>query len=435
MVDDESDQSGPKPCLHVTETNEFNSAPIRVMQPSTGDTNIPLKNVTVSMIEGLMSSPIGTASEIPWNNLAFKAWNAMRPRIRPGTSLINFVLELHDLKSWAKVGSALERIRGTATENTNFLSRKARRKWGQSLPYSDLSYKMPGGRLKMLKDIVKRLTGAHLEASFGIVPFTADIVETYVALCDLTAKVETLKRYAGRRQKRYFRRRFEDLPDLDPGFAPGAGWQDLDPVELQWPSGYNTQFRPLLRYRSKWQWNIKPVYTACIEYTYSIPRLWGITEKVDSYLDALGVRLDPSIIWNAIPYSFLVDWVADVGGFLRSFARDNFPITIQAVSMTHSVSYRYEGEISVDFHSLDRSAFFPVPTWWYDSKEYTELRSMNRLYAGSRTFYDRRLVENPQALHPTISVHLPDVRQALLSGSLFLNKRVGGRGPRRVSTR
>jgi hypothetical protein len=191
------------------------------------------------MIEGLMSSPIGTASEIPWNNLAFKAWNAMRPRIRPGTSLINFVLELHDLKSWAKVGSALERIRGTATENTNFLSRKARRKWGQSLPYSDLSYKMPGGRLKMLKDIVKRLTGAHLEASFGIVPFTADIVETYVALCDLTAKVETLKRYAGRRQKRYFRRRFEDLPDLDPGFAPGAGWQDSDPVGVQWPSGYN----------------------------------------------------------------------------------------------------------------------------------------------------------------------------------------------------
>ena len=37
-----------------------------------------------------------------------------------------------------------------------------------------------------------------------------------------------------------------------------------------------------------------------------------------SHLDALGANLNPAIIWNAIPWSFVVDWVINVSQWLST---------------------------------------------------------------------------------------------------------------------
>jgi hypothetical protein len=291
---------------------------------------------------------------------------------------------------------------------------------------------MPGGRLKVLKDIVKRLTGAHLEASFGIVPFVADIVQTYTSLTELEYKIKILRRYAGRKQKRHFKRAFSDLPEsITSGFPLEDGWQWLPTVDVAWPSPYNTEFRPPLTYYQKWVWIQPPIYHAQIEYIYSIPAMTEAEASVLAHLDALGLKLDPSIIWNAIPYTFLIDWIADVSGFLKTFSRDNFPVTVHAVVMTHSVSYAHEGQISVGYNDKSSSDFSPVPTWYYS--EFHSPRNIEEAYRGTRYLYERRVVGDPRDISRSLSINSPNARQLALSGSLLVNKGVGGHGPTRAS--
>jgi hypothetical protein len=78
-----------------------------------------------------------------------------------------------------------------------------------------------------------------------------------------------------------------------------------------------------------------PTYRATVKYRYTldVPDV----SKFKASLDALGIRLDPSIIWNAIPFTFIVDWFVSVSNFLEQFARDNIGTTIEIADFCSSV--------------------------------------------------------------------------------------------------
>jgi hypothetical protein len=60
-----------------------------------------------------------------------------------------------------------------------------------------------------------------------------------------------------------------------------------------------------------------------IEYNYNFTQYGLQTAALGAYLDGLGVKLNPQIIWNAIPFSFCVDWVIGVNRFLSQFSWNN----------------------------------------------------------------------------------------------------------------
>jgi len=72
-------------------------------------------------------------------------------------------------------------------------------------------------------------------------------------------------------------------------------------------------------------------------------------------LDTLGVKPDPSIIWNAIPFTFLIDWVIDVGGFLRRFSTDNLGLK----TVVHDFCSSHK---SVTTRSIRLKAYYG-PSW------------------------------------------------------------------------
>jgi hypothetical protein len=59
-------------------------------------------------------------------------------------------------------------------------------------------------------------------------------------------------------------------------------------------------------------------FHAQMEYNYHYTRFQTEHAQLLGFLDSLGVNLDPSIIWNAIPWSFLVDWLVGVNRWLAS---------------------------------------------------------------------------------------------------------------------
>jgi hypothetical protein len=61
------------------------------------------------------------------------------------------------------------------------------------------------------------------------------------------------------------------------------------------------------------------VFYAQIEYSYTYTRFQEKYASILGYLDYFGVNLNLAILWNAIPWSFVVDWVIGVSRFLDQF--------------------------------------------------------------------------------------------------------------------
>jgi hypothetical protein len=410
--------------LHTTETNEFFNQRIRVLYPQVGDSNWFMSVASASNINGLKT--LAAPNPVDMAVMQQKAVTTMTPRINEGTSMVNFVLELKDLKSWLRVGSAIKRIRGRLPKGTPAV-KNGQVNW-EVLPYSDLLYRLPRGKSEMFKSIIKRLTGAHLEASFGIVPFVADLVGSYTDLANLDYKIKQLKAHAGQLQQRHFRA----YPPDSSGAVTTRDWGWFPTVAASWASSpYNTDSAGGNRntvigggsinvYR-RMRWIQRPVYHATMRYIYTLPWLGEVEEKIRTKMDALGVRLDPGIIWDAIPFSFIVDWVADVSSFLHSFAKNNFPIETHIGDFCHSLTSHYEAEILVSFATNSTTNFGPPPSWWTDSKDRT--RVVGTIYRTNLASYNRIV---PNALTYSVAIKSPGVKQAALSGSLILNKTLGG---------
>jgi len=54
-------------------------------------------------------------------------------------------------------------------------------------------------------------------------------------------------------------------------------------------------------------------------YSYDLPQ--GLTEEsiLRAFLDMVGINFNPAIIWNALPWTFTVDWLLGVSQWLDQF--------------------------------------------------------------------------------------------------------------------
>jgi hypothetical protein len=215
----------------------------------------------------------------------------MLPTVTSGLSLVNFVLELKDVRRMFTV-------------------------WNKR------------------KSALGNVANAHLNVSFGWIPFFSDIASIVRSLQTLETK---LKRLEGRAGKISTRRYSLNLPTdadltIDENLLvdytymgiPSGTWGAWDPVK----------FRRLTRYSAQ------PVFHAKLVYRYTMPGAKGVMRKIRGYLSTLGLNLDPSIVWNAIPFSFIVDWMLDVGKFLRHFRINSLDLRTEVLSFTSSVKWQ-----------------------------------------------------------------------------------------------
>lgn len=63
--------------------------------------------------------------------------------------------------------------------------------------------------------------------------------------------------------------------------------------------------------------------------------------KTLAYLDALGIQANPAIVWDAIPYSFLLDWVLDVSDILEAQKKRNLDPVVTIHGFCHSYKRHY----------------------------------------------------------------------------------------------
>jgi hypothetical protein len=184
------------------------------------------------------------------------------------------------------------------------------------------------------KSLFRNLSQNTLNYSFGLSPFISDCQAVYDGLLNYRERLQKLKEGAGLPQVRHFK---------ESHTLPADSRQDV--VGGSWPT---------LKFADREECTV--TCNATMDYTYSFPDLDRVENELYALLDALGVQLDAYTIWNAIPYSFVVDWFFNVGDFLKQHRKRWIPIEVQVKSF--GVSYKAETTVK---HGYIRAYGGPLP--------------------------------------------------------------------------
>ena len=269
---------------------------------------------------------------IDWEAFDYAAWRAMHPQIKGEISLINFALELKDLKRLPDLWSK-ERAR------------------------------------------LKNLANAHLNYSFGWAPFISDVVAIYKALFDTRKRIQEFIDGAYKSHTLHYVQRIpasktsseQDLTFF--GYARSVTVETTtEEVELH----------------------------ATMQFSYSVGGYSRLLQEIGGWMDALGINLNAQIVWNAIPFSFVVDWFFNVGEWLGSQKGEVLPVITSVTQYCHSVKYRQTR--SVMFHCYGGN-YLVYRTQW---DQYTRERAIPRT-------------------SPGLHLSLPNLPQVLLGASLTVH--------------
>lgn len=240
-----------------------------------------------------------TPAEVDKFNI--RAWQKMFPRLSSsGFSIVNFIYELKDFKSLASSivkGNALKDLSAYFLNRKNltwsgFLQLKAELTLEYNFNYKQLFSDIQTIINKLhnsesvIRDYVKNGDGTPQSRRYGMDPLQA---------------VNTLDFFKVfyRNEKHGYLPRIFDL-DYVPHYDPKVIF-----------------FTP--RHVSK-----GPQFHSTSMFKYSSPELKGFLNNICAYLDLFGANRNPAILWNAVPFTFVIDWFVHVSGYLDSLKVENF---------------------------------------------------------------------------------------------------------------
>lgn len=333
-------------------------------------------------------------------DLEAKALQLLLPQIRPQMSLLNSVYELKDFK---RLPDTLRRIWSLKSHITEIAQKAGM--VGKEIYTRWL-------KRKTLRRALNSSADGYLTSEFAILPLLRDISGFQKALAGVEAQV---KKFLALEQKNLYRHYNADI-------GPSNGLRNLDETSawytatnLSWPpsasvssNGGSTWMSPYLCASSRMY--RRTTYTRCqfhaeIHYSYWLSSFQRESAMVKGLMDALGVNLNPAIIWNAIPWSFVVDWVIGIGQWLDQFKTQN----LEPITLIHrwlwSVNVRREITVGLT-HNGNSPYFSPYSN------------DVMRVYENGY----RRNVGNPPLTSAVQATGL-SLKEFALAGSILLSKR------------
>jgi hypothetical protein len=219
------------------------------------------------------------------SGLVAASLRAMLPRIRPELSSINSAIELKDFKS----------VKGTI-KNIGKLPRLALRK---------------ARRFKNIYQMLQVAADVYLQYKFNIAPLVSDVHGIRRALERTERRIHDLVSRSGSPRVMHYAQHLveSDAPAFEqyPTLGGPIHWYDTSGVF------HNTASYML---GDRFVQNTPALFHAQVQYNYLYTAYQLEHARVLALLDAFGINLNPAIIWNAIPWSFVVDWLVDVGQWL-----------------------------------------------------------------------------------------------------------------------
>jgi hypothetical protein len=218
-----------------------------------------------------------------------KALSVMLPKIKEDLSLVNSIIELKDFRSLPGLISRFRQI-------VPFVMRFVKSR--KSIP--------------SLLDFLKLPAETFLTYQFAMAPLVRDIMGLYASLADYQAQINDLINRQGKMQQRHFTYRWNEFPESVSELSPSYGL-DQSSAKIDDPAYTWIQYRDTDTDASE--------FHAEIQYNYNYTKFQETHAASLRLLDRLGLNLNGQILWNALPWTFVIDWVVDVNRFLGTYAK------------------------------------------------------------------------------------------------------------------
>lgn len=255
-------------------------------------------------------------------NSAFRTWN---PSIKADVSLANSLFELKDMPSVLESARRLRSVTRILGVSLRALSLK---KILQGRSMHQLT-----ARLRQIGYItLAREAENFLQWKFNLSPLINDVQAVWKACRSVHSRLSRLEAHANKKRRRHYVAELyepwmKDLYKQGNQFSMVIGDESV-PIA----------FTSAASYRSTQEvTHVSCKFHAEIEYNYSLPRATAANQRLYAFLDSLGLSNDPSIIWNALPWSFVVDWVVNVSDYLEQLRASNLELRLNILRHLWSV--------------------------------------------------------------------------------------------------
>jgi hypothetical protein len=194
----------------------------------------------------------------------------------------------------------------------------------------------------------KNAAGAHLNYSFGWKPLLSDIRDMVGTLQGLIDRISAFEKAANTTMKSH-RKFFSEVTSKSGQFAYGG------------------------THTCKWSGFIERRKAAGLVYRpqpFQVTR--GYKLMLRAYLDALGFELNPRIIWDALPFTFVLDWFFGVGSWLERHKYDTLELPFLHVDSY--VHYKEDVKVTSDL-TMNISGVTPASVtypYWVTSRQFFE---------------------------------------------------------------
>jgi hypothetical protein len=176
--------------------------------------------------------------------------------------------------------------------------------------------------------IVSRVGSAYLLAEFGWRPVISDVQKLVNLTSALKKRIDFLKRNAGKpvKRKRLLYKFTESRGGLPPlTFGPPTTYRTVEPVEGDFPV-------------HGWL-SVEAWYHSVLSYDLPVDEIlsqWE--ERAFRYL--AGLTIDPALIWEVTPFSWLIDWITNIGDHVeRTWGEKLLDVSIRQEWITIKADY------------------------------------------------------------------------------------------------
>lgn len=259
-----------------------------------GEVDAPI-NLSVDSVPALFYLSSGfrqVALPKDWNYLRERALRTLLPQIRPKLSILNALYELKDFKRFFETASHL-----TTSGSVRELYRRIK-----------TVYRPKRGDHRTLRQYLRASAGGYLQAQFNVLPLLKDLTGLGQVIQSVRRQVQDLLDRERAPQVRHF-----ETPLDSTIYADTTANVDFVPADAAQATldGLPTATR-IVRYN-------RAVFNATIRYSYTLSGWERNNALLGGFLDGVGANLNPAIIWNAIPWTFVLDWVVNINNFLEQY--------------------------------------------------------------------------------------------------------------------
>jgi hypothetical protein len=223
-----------------------------------------------------------------------EAFSAMSPSFETDLQMTNSLLELVELKQILKLGQ----------------------RWGKFARYARKRLKLlkRNGARRAIMQTAQTIAEGHLTWAFGIKPFISDCEKLYEVFTQWSSSINDFLARRNVEQVRHYTKTLED----------DSGEVDYEVSHTRCVTEFNRSCK---------------LY-ATMRYTYDCGDLQSLADQANILRDKLGLRFGLAELWEAIPFSFVVDWFLRVGDFLE---RNRDPLVKIDLTVTdYCISYKCE---------------------------------------------------------------------------------------------